>query len=110
MKKHIQRWLKEAQTRLLLDHWTIIVNWEMKDKDVLMNCSVMNEYRTANIGVNLRVCENAKNTQGWERIKAAAYHELAHVLIWRLAGVNSPQRRREEDEKLAEVIAKIVLR
>ena len=111
-QKKIGEWIKEAQTKLRVNDWSISVEFDAKIhvKTSMMECSASYKCRRATIGINDEVV-----LRGWSRkgfVRCACFHEVAHIITEELCRFAESRYVSEQevftaDERVTELIAKI---
>lgn len=114
LKKKIQRWIEEAQEKLMLEAWTIEITWSLDKKEkigaiTLMNTVSLSPHLSAHITVYLGSCFQCSS----KHVRRICYHELLHARISAfadLAGARciTKEQLRDTEEELVETLAAII--
>lgn len=115
LKKKIQKWIEEAQKNLLLQAWTIEIDWELNTKAKsgaisLMSTTCLPHYLSAHLTVHLGSCFQCSD----EVVRSTCYHELFHAVLSEFVELASSRSVSKEqlanaEEKLVQTLAKIAV-
>ena len=103
LKKNIQIWINEAQKKLLLKAWTIVITWNLDEKVkvgaiTLMSTTSLPYSLEIHITVYLGSCFQCSN----KVVRVICYHELCHSLVSEFADLASMRCVSQEQVKGAE--------
>jgi len=111
----VKKYIREAQKRMRLEHWEINLSIEEESENGwLMSVSVNPDYLQAGITVYEKNIKKEINLFGILELKKAVYHEISHILTYKLKELATKRYATEDEiqseyEKLAEHISRIIL-
>jgi len=115
LRNEVRQFIKEAQKRMRLEHWTLNLKIEAEDdKETLMTVGADGEYLQAIITVYEKTAQQEIKRFGIESIRQSVYHELSHILTNELKELAFKRFTNQDEinsawERLAEHISRIVL-
>ncbi len=115
IKLKIKKYIKEAQEDMLLQKWSINIDYNGKFEHIAECTKRHREYLRVLITVNLNnILEDCKGNDGDKNLKLHCYHEVAHILTHELEFLATCRYVSEEEifterERLSESISKIIL-